>query len=341
MSFWIGGKTISPLVSLYAFFVATFGLFLAGRRTQEVLRQNDIAEQGQATERYTHAVEQLGHEHQEVRMGGLYALGRIAEESPEERPEERRQAIEILAGFVRSRGAIQYQKDENGNIKRVNNKPIPELSKPRSEKIDIETAIKILADIVKDDERLIKDEEEEENKTYLVDLSRTDLRDLFLGRKNLRVFAFQKALLSDIANPIDLEGVYLMEAFLVDADLTKADLYQANLTQANLYKANLTGVNGSRANLTSVRLFRADLTNADLSHANLTDADLFHADLTNARLDYTDLTSAKMKFATGLTREQLATIRYKKEKPPELPEGIDLPKKVHNIIKPSVPKTKD
>ena len=172
-SFWINKQSvISPIVSLVAFFAATFGLFLAGRRTQELLKQNNIAERGQVIERFTRAVEQLGYGEQEVRIGGLYGLGRIAETSPA----ERRQVIEILAGFVRSKAAIKYkegEKDEEGKPILI---PVP--SKPRSEKIDIETAIKILADIVKNDERLIKNEEEERNKAYLVDLSRTDLRRL-------------------------------------------------------------------------------------------------------------------------------------------------------------------
>ena len=155
--FWFNkSAAISPIASLFTLFVATFGLYLAGKRTQELSRQNDIAldrnritERGQATERYTRAGEQLGHSDQSVRRRGLDELGRIAEENPE----ERRQAINQLTDFGRSQGAIDDQRDEHGNIKKVDNKPVPEPSKPRSEKIDIERAIKILADIVKPEER--------------------------------------------------------------------------------------------------------------------------------------------------------------------------------------------
>ena len=78
-SFWINEQSvISPIVSLFAFFVATFGLFLAGRRTQELLNQNNIAERGQVIERFTRAIEQLGNDNQAVRVGGLYGLERIA-----------------------------------------------------------------------------------------------------------------------------------------------------------------------------------------------------------------------------------------------------------------------
>ena len=330
-SFWINEQSvISPIVSLFAFFVATFGLFLAGRRTQEFLNQNKIAERGQVIERFTRAVEQLGHGKQEVRIGGLYALGRIAEESPE----ERRQVIEILAGFVRSKAAIEYkegEKDEEYN-------PIPVPSKLRSEKIDVETAVKILADIVKNDERWVKNEEEV-NQTYLVDLSKTDLRDLFLERKNLRCFDFQKTLLSDTANPIELQGARLMEAFLVNADLTGANLTDANLTDANLIQANLAGAKLNDtylvvATLISADLRNANLTSADLSGANLTSADLMGADLTGANLWIANLTSASMRSVQGLTQEQIKDTHYQTGKPPELPTGLVLPQETHNILKP-------
>ena len=329
-SFWINEQSvISPIVSLFAFFVATLGLFLAGRRTQEFLNQNNIAEQGQLIERFARAIEQLGHERQEVRMGGLYVLGRVAETSPAERS----QAISMLAGFVRSKAPIEYQKDKQGKIKKdLVGKPIPVPSKPRSEKIDIETAIRILADIVKNDERLIENEEEKENKTYLIDLSRTDLRDLFLEKKNLRGFDFQKALLSDIANPIDLQGAYLMEAFLVDADLTGAKLGRADLMRANLSRANLIRANLFFANLTFAYLIEANLSRANLVDAELTYAVLYSADLANAALNGVNLSGCDLCFVKNLKQEQLEDIRYKRDNPPNMPARLKLPNKDGNFL---------
>src|SRR5215208_1920659 len=49
------------------------------RRHSEDLRQ---AEQGQITERFTRAIDQLGSEKLEIRLGGIYALERIAKDSP-------------------------------------------------------------------------------------------------------------------------------------------------------------------------------------------------------------------------------------------------------------------
>ena len=321
---WLGGTTISPLVSLYAFFVATFGLFLAGRRTQEFLNQNKIAERGQVIERFTRAIEQLGNDNQAVRVGGLYGLERIAGTSSA----ERRQAISMLAGFVRSKAPIEYQKDEHGNIKKVNNKPVTELSKPRSEKIDIETAVKILADIVKPEERLDKNGERS------IDLSATDLRDLRLQEQKLQNFNFQGAFLSNEENPMNLINVNLTSANLESANLTSANLLFANLTSAYLFGAKLTSAYLFGAKLTSAHLVMANLTSATLRNTNFTRVNLASANLTSADLMNANLTSADLESAEGLTQEQIKDIRYKEGKPPKLPIGLVLPKADHNIIKP-------
>jgi hypothetical protein len=65
--------------------VLLIGAYLTWHQTQlsraasrDVLR---LAREGQLTDRFTHAVEQLGSDNVAVRVGGIYALGRIAEES--------------------------------------------------------------------------------------------------------------------------------------------------------------------------------------------------------------------------------------------------------------------
>jgi hypothetical protein len=59
-----------------------------------------IARKGQVTERFTRAVDQLGDdEHPDVRIGGLYALERIAHDSKD----DRRTIAEILTAYVRQR----------------------------------------------------------------------------------------------------------------------------------------------------------------------------------------------------------------------------------------------
>jgi len=61
-------------------------------------RQVHISREGQITERFTRAVDQLGSDNVDVRIGDIYALERIAKNSPDDR-----NAIQYLLGaFVRN-----------------------------------------------------------------------------------------------------------------------------------------------------------------------------------------------------------------------------------------------
>lgn len=48
-------------------------------------RQLHTAREGQVTERFTRAIDQLGHEKQDIRLGGIYALEHIADDSTQDR----------------------------------------------------------------------------------------------------------------------------------------------------------------------------------------------------------------------------------------------------------------
>ncbi len=60
--------------------------------------QARIAEEGQFTERFSRAVEHLGSEQLPVRLGGIYALWRLAKDSPEH---DMTSVVDILCAFVR------------------------------------------------------------------------------------------------------------------------------------------------------------------------------------------------------------------------------------------------
>jgi hypothetical protein len=50
-------------------------------------RTHELTEQGQVTDRYTKAIEQLGSKELDVRIGGIYALERIARDSAKDHPD--------------------------------------------------------------------------------------------------------------------------------------------------------------------------------------------------------------------------------------------------------------
>ncbi len=77
------------------------GLYLTWRRIAAMERSVQINEEGQITERFTKAIEQVGSEKLEIRLGGIYALERIARDS------ERDHSVimEVLTAYVRENSA--------------------------------------------------------------------------------------------------------------------------------------------------------------------------------------------------------------------------------------------
>ena len=72
------------------------GLFAAGALVFTA-RNFTLSREGQVTDRYTKAIEQLGSDKLDVRIGGIYALERVARDSAKDHPT----GMEVLTAFVR------------------------------------------------------------------------------------------------------------------------------------------------------------------------------------------------------------------------------------------------
>jgi len=86
--------------------LAIVGITLAHRRIRALERQVQVgqeqlqvAQEGQITERFTRAIEQLGSQEMAIRLGGIYALERIANDSDK----DYWPIIETLTAYVRER----------------------------------------------------------------------------------------------------------------------------------------------------------------------------------------------------------------------------------------------
>jgi hypothetical protein len=77
--------------------VLLLGDYFTYRQLQTGRQQLQIAQQGQVTHRFTRAIDQLGHTELDVRLGGIDALERIANDSPDDRAT----IVEVLTAFVR------------------------------------------------------------------------------------------------------------------------------------------------------------------------------------------------------------------------------------------------
>lgn len=74
--------------------------------TQKIAQDNlKIAEEGQITERFTRAIEQLGNEKIEIRLGGIYSLERISNESEK----DYRSIMDILTAYIRKNSPVKNE----------------------------------------------------------------------------------------------------------------------------------------------------------------------------------------------------------------------------------------
>jgi uncharacterized protein YjbI with pentapeptide repeats len=261
-----------------------------------------LTEQGQVTDRYTKAIEQLGSDKLDVRIGAIYALERVARDSARDHPT----VMEVLAAFIREHSRDPWPP------------PRPDDENPEPSTCpDVQAAVTVIG-----------------RRNPNQDRGHLDLTGADLTRANLNRATFNGAIFfhADLTGA-DLEGGYLADADLEGADLTEADLTGADLTGADLSGADLTGADLTYASLVRADLSDATLTDADLSRARFRGASLFHAtladviltsaDLTNTSLVRADLTGVDLAAAdlTGadLTDADLTRARYPHAVP--IPEG--------------------
>jgi uncharacterized protein YjbI with pentapeptide repeats len=246
--------------------VLLVGAYFTYRQVVNGRRQLQIALQGQITERFTRAIDQLGHAQVDIRLGGIYALERIAYDSSADRPTIR----EVLTAFVRSHAP--WPPSLPGQY--VATAPMAEVPELEVRAPDVQACLKVLdrggfAHPEGHDDRL--------------DLHAADLRHAHLQNVNLKRANLLKS---------NLGGANLVEAHLEAAVLSDARLEAADLFHANLEGANLRGAHLERASLRG-----ATLKGANLLQTNLRGADLLAAGLDGTHLFQTNLEGAKLRGA--------------------------------------------
>jgi uncharacterized protein YjbI with pentapeptide repeats len=265
-------------------------------------RNFTLSREGQVTDRYTKAIEQLGHEKIDVRIGGIYALERIARDSAKDHPT----VMEVLTAFVREHSREPGPPPDSGSLEQRG------LTRP-----DVQAAVAVVR-----------------RRHAKRDIQPIDLSDADLTRANLRVANLRGANLAGA----DLTGADLTRADLTGADLTHATLDGVRFTFAYLTRVNFTGTNLAGVNFAAYDLTRANFTDAhldgarlhstNLTHtifagADLAGADLAHANLAGVNLAGVNLAGADLAGAdlagADLTRADLAGVRWPTAEP--VPEG--------------------
>jgi hypothetical protein len=207
-----------------------------------------VAEQGQITERFTRAVDQLGSDQLDVRLGGIYALERIARDSADDRVA----VVEVLAAFVRHHAPWPPKRPSEHPADNGVSMTVTWL---RRRMPDVQAVMTILS---RADWR---------DTSVELQLNDTDLRAAFLPDARLHNAYLREVHLESAVLPRAVLRVHLRNAHLQHALLRDADLEGVNLQRAHLEEADLRGARLGRARLASADLRGAKLAGADLRGA--------------------------------------------------------------------------
>lgn len=216
------------IAALTALPVAIWRGVVADKQSAAAQSQADAAQQSLRNERYQKGAEMLGHESLSVRLGGTYALQRLAEEFPEE---YHVQITGLFSAFTRHPTA------DEAYVEEVKLKfGIPRLRE------DVQAVVRAIG----------------RRNRRKIDLEREEGLDLDLTSAYLTLGDLREANLAyAILTRANLSRATLTRADFRSTTLAFADLRNASLEQAVLYEAKLVGTKLSdailsRANLSGV-----------------------------------------------------------------------------------------
>jgi hypothetical protein len=237
-----------------------------------------LTRQGQASERFTQAISQLGDKQpMETRIGGIYGLAQVTEQAPDNNHPVGEVLLAYINGLPRPRQPAKPSRSESAK---------PTLSE---EAPDVQAALTVLTQY---------DTDEDGVKDYAWLSHRLNLERLNLRGADLRGADLRGA---------DLGGTDLTDAKLNGADLSRTDqsihrnagvppdaIPTTDLSGAHLHHADLRGANFTGADMTAADLTIADLQGAVLRGANLDIADLRGAFLRGADVCVKQANSAEL-----------------------------------------------
>ena len=203
----IGNAARITLAQIIGGVVLLLGLYFTYQNAKTAQQTLRVTEDGKITERFSKAVELLGHANLDVRIGGIYALERIARDSKYDHST----VIEILAAYVTQHAR---RKEEEDNSASATSDP----KLPNSLAADVQVALDAIG------RRKWKDSETLSRPILLLGI---DLRAAILTNANLRgVYLF---------------GSDLRMAFLNGAKFNRAKLSDVDFRGAHVFNTDFSG----------------------------------------------------------------------------------------------------
>jgi uncharacterized protein YjbI with pentapeptide repeats len=218
-----------------------------------------LTQQGQASERFTRAIDQLASNRREAQLGGIYGLEHIAKQAHD----NRLAVTQVLVAYLHSPRPAKP-------------KPISTSEDLRVRAPDVHAVLLVLGRRQPNPTDPVLD-------LGALDLGFADLRSADLNRADLRDTSLHRA---------GLTGARLRGAYLVGADLRSSRLVQVDLSGANLRGADLSQANLSDADLHCANVHRVDMRREERRCADLTDTNLRGTKLRSVDLTGADLTGA-------------------------------------------------
>ncbi|MEV6113748.1 pentapeptide repeat-containing protein [Streptomyces sp. NPDC052109] len=241
--------------------VVLFGAYATWRQLRVSQDGLNATREGNITDRFSRAVDQLGSDKLDVRIGGIYALWRIADHSDR----DREAVVSIMAAYLRTH--LPWPPQEPAvPAADVSINSVPPLE---TRVADAQTALTCLG-------VLYQERRPEWLNVSLTDLRRADCDGLWL-------------------HGVNFDGACLEAASIYQVNLSNASLIAANLRHAELGTSILHQVRCLQADLRGARLVKADLRSADFSRADLREANLRKARAQGAVFAAADLRSADLR----------------------------------------------
>jgi hypothetical protein len=205
-------------------------------------RQFQLNQEGHITDRFSHAIDQLGEDKLAVRVGGIAALGRIARDSAK----DHEPVMESLAAFVREQSNELRRRQETNTADDIQHL-----------RGDLQAAATILG--YRPDSR------------RRAESRRINLRGASLGRVHLQKAHYERMALTNADfRRAQLTGIYLNHALLRGAQFGKATLEEAHLSGAFLVGAELCYTRLAGAKFDKAWLFGANFEGTQVNRADLT-----------------------------------------------------------------------
>ncbi len=275
-------------------------------------RVADISERNLRNERYQRGAEMLGSDDPSIRLAGIFALQRLAEEFPEE---YHIQIMRLFCAFVRNpAGHSAGSQDKHPEDNRVNLSP----------REDIQAILDAFRD--RNTERILL---EGSSEGFKFDLSSANLPGVILDQSYLESVDFTDTNLTGASlNGCYLRSVNFSNAILLNASLEGTDLSYTSIQDADLTNANLSHSRFLATRMTSSNLSGADISYSDLTHAKMESVMIWGANLNEANLSYTLFTSSIFlegpdAETKGLTQLQLDQAVCEEHAPPSFFDLVD------------------